>query len=559
MKTIQPQFKVTLDFRHPETHRAIVTINATRAKSLPLVLSFPVWTPGSYMVRDYSRHVTKLAPAKKISKNQWQLEPGTSKISYEVYCFEPTVRTSFADGRYISLNGATLLPLLQSSPFEVELLLPPSWRTVASALKFRRSGRGRWAARVRDDDQWIDSPIIACAPGHGGSVTVSAGGIKHHVAWVGTQCSRPLKEIGADFRKLADATIRMFGGAPFREYWQLLHLEEGTYGGLERRDSNLSQYDGSKLHVQKDYDAFLRLLAHEYFHSWNVKSLRPEALGPFDYLKENYTEDLWFAEGLTDYFDDLIPVKAGFLKEEKFHEAQLKSQERQPDGLPAHRRRSLAEGSFDAWIRHYRPDEDTENSDTCYYRKGSVLGWCWDAHLRRHSRGRWTLEKLMRAAWKEFGIDAYEPLRDTRKGYTREEILSWAEKKTGVKQASLVESWVSERAPLPWRDAAKFFNVKPAEKVTDLFLHLTGARLEWKSGIATLGKVISDSSALNAGLSPKDEIIAIDGWRLREGEDYLKGRLAPGRSIQVLYQRGGKIAETAVKVRKHANLGVSYT
>ncbi|NUM88324.1 MAG: M61 family metallopeptidase [Bdellovibrionales bacterium] len=559
MKKIPPQYKATIDLRRPETHRALVTLEATKARSLPLLLTFPVWTPGSYMVRDYSRHVTRLEGGRKVAKNQWQLPCGTRRTSWEVYCFEPTVRTSFADARMISLNGATLLPLLQSSPFEVELLLPKSWKMVASALGFRRAGPGRWNAVVVDEDHWIDSPVIACAPGYGGSVTVTARGIRHHVAWVGSQCTRPLPEIAHDFRKLAEATIRMFGGAPFREYWQLLHLDEGFYGGLERRCSNLSQFDGGKLHIQKDYENFLRLLAHEYFHSWNVKSLRPEALGPFDYTRENYTEELWFAEGLTDYFDELIPVRAGLAKEEKFHEAQLKSQERQLDGLPAHRRRSLAEGSFDTWIRHYRPDEDSDNTDVCYYRKGAVLGWCWDAHLRKHSRGRWSLEKLLRAAWKKFGVDAYVPLRDARKGYTREEILSWAEGKTGVKQAALVEAWVTGRKPLPWREAAKFFRVKPKEKIADLFLHLAGAKLEWKSGMAAIGKVISESAAEAAGLSPKDELIAVNGWRIREGEDFLKARLSVGRDAELLLQRAGKVFTAKIRPRRHQNLGVSYT
>ncbi len=376
---LKPAYLVTIDLTAPETHRAQVTI-AARADDLPPLLQFPVWTPGSYLVREYARHVTLLEPADKVTKNQWRLRGKPKSISYEVYCFERSVRTSFLDTNYAALVGATLLPLLHA-PFDVEILLPRGWEGLSSALGFKKKGAGRFVTTVANDDDWIDKPIVAWAPGSGGVGKFRAGGITHHIAWVGSECARPLADLQESFAKLAQATLKMFGSAPFKEYWFLLHFGHRLYGGLEHRDSQLSQFDGASLLEKPDWNRFLKLIAHEYFHSWNVKSLRPQALGPFDYGNENYTQDIWFSEGLTDYFDDILPLTAGLYSQEDHDKARLRDVSFFPDGHPGHGRRSLAESSFDAWIRYYRSDEDSVNTDVSYYGKGAVLGWCWDAHL----------------------------------------------------------------------------------------------------------------------------------------------------------------------------------
>lgn len=267
---MKPAFRVTIDLTKPHEHRARVIIHAG-AEPLPPLLQFPVWTPGSYLVRDYSRHVTRLEPADKVSKNEWRLRGNPRSVSYEVYCFEKTVRTSFVDVTHATLVGASLLPLLHA-PFEVELLTPRDWNA-SSALRLRKSGPGRFRALVASDDDWIDKPVVAWAPGFGGVTKFRTQGITHHVAWVGARPARPVREIDTAFEKIARATLRMFGGAPFKEYWFLLHYGHKMYGGLEHRDSQLSQFDGATLSETPDWNRFLKLIAHEYFHSWNVKAI----------------------------------------------------------------------------------------------------------------------------------------------------------------------------------------------------------------------------------------------------------------------------------------------
>lgn len=552
-------FTVTIDLRSPETHRANVRIKKSN-ENLPGLLEFPVWTPGSYLIREYSRHITKLEPAKKIAKNRWRVESGTTEVNYEVYCFERTVRTSFLDENYAILVGATLLPLLHG-PYELELLTPLDWKLVSSALNFRRRGPGRWVASVRDDDQWIDSPIIAAAPGYGQVGKFSIRGIPHHIAWVGNECARSMKEMEIAFAKIANSTLQLFGGAPFKEYWFLFHFGHKLYGGLEHRDSQLSQFDGSSISEEKAWDSFLRLVAHEYFHSWNVKSIRPRALGPFDYSAENYTQDIWFAEGITDYFDDILPLQAGLISQDTYWKSRLKDASHLTDGLPAHGRRSLAETSFDAWIRYYRGDEDSINSDVSYYSKGALLGWCWDALLQKKTKKRWNLSRLIKAIYKEFGIDAYEPLAAAKPGFTRDELFAFAEKVTGVAQATQLESWVNKRKPLPWRDAAKFFGVQVEEKVVDRGLHFTGALLHWKNGTGTIQKVLSSTAAEKAELAPNDELLAVNGTRVTENDKFqlvLQNAMKNGKEIELLICRLDKVSRKKLRWKKHDGIGVEY-
>ena len=550
---------VTLDLRNASTHRVKVTIEARKGALLPALFSFPVWTPGSYMVREYSRHITGLPIGTKVDKNSWRVPANTRKISYEAYCFEPTVRTSYLDNRYAALVGATLLPILGSS-FTVEIILPRGWNHVASALNFRKKGN-RWVANVSDDDRWIDAPILAWRDGFGATGSFVAGRKNHKIAWVGGECARTMKELTRDFKKISDTTLKMFGGAPFKDYTFLLHFTNGG-GGLEHRDSQLSQFDGAKLADKKAYESFLRLIAHEYFHAWNVKSLRPVALGPFHYFRENYTEELWFAEGITDYFDDLIPLQAGLVSKEWFLKSRLTTVTNTSDGYPAHKRRSLAESSFDAWIRAYRKDEDSDNSDVCYYDKGSLLAWCWDAHIQKKSKRRWTLGLVMKALWKEFGVDADESLAEARPGYTRDELLDFVEKITKVKQKALVESWVTGRELLPWRDAAKFFGIKYKETIADSFLHKTGASLKWPAGVnaPVVNFVASESAAEAAGLSSGDEVLAINGVRISTKEiltNATDNQFKNTKEWRLVVAKNGKVLEVPVAARSHKGLGTT--
>lgn len=549
-------YLVTIDLTNAESHRAQVTIRKKNEK-LPNVLQFPVWTPGSYLIREYARHITLLEPAEKIAKNKWRLKGEPNSVSYEVYCYERTVRTSFLDEFYAVLVGATLLPLLHES-FEVEVITPKHWNFLSSALPFKKSGKGKWKAFVQDDDQWIDCPIVAAAPGYGAQGKFTLRGMPHQIAWVGLDCAREMKDFETAFKKIAESTVKMFGGAPFKNYWFLLHFGQKLYGGLEHRNSQLSQFDGANLRQDKDWQGFLRLIAHEYFHSWNVKSIRPRALGPFDYSNENYTQDIWFAEGLTDYFDDIIPLDCGFVNKATYWQQRLKDVNLLQDGFPGQKRRSIGESSFDAWIRYYRGDEDSMNTDVSYYSKGALIGWCWDAYLQKNTKKRWTLAKLMRSIWNEFGIDDKEPLRTAKPGFTREELVAFAEKTTRVPHKKFIENLVMGREAAPWREAAAFFKVNFNEKISDSLFHHTGMRSTWRNG-AFVSHVASDSAAEKAGICVNDEILAINQIRVTDNEKLqqtLNRCMQDGSVLEITVARLDRLLTKKLKWRKHKGIGV---
>lgn len=549
-------FLVEIDATQAHTHRLKVSIRAKNGK-LPLLLQFPVWTPGSYLVREYSRHITRFQGGEKLNKHCWRVNNTSSAINYEVYAFEKTVRTSYLDAHYATLVGATLLPQLPGQ-IEVTLKFPRHWTLCATGLLKQKAGPGTWKLKARDFDHWVDSPIIASDKFHGATINYAVNGIKHELAWVGSECGRPLNQVAKDFAKINATIIKIFGSAPFKKYTTLLHLGHKLYGGLEHRDSQLSQFDGASIAENKDYQDLLRLYAHEYFHSWNVKSVRPEALGPFDYSRENYTQELWFAEGLTDYFDEMIPFLAGITDKTFFWKARLKGIAQTADGLPGHSRRSLVEASFDAWIRAYRPDEDSPNTDVSYYSKGSMLGLCWDAFLQKKSRGRWNLAKLMKEIYKEFGITADEPLALAKPGYTRAEIFKFAEAKTKIKQADLIESWVKKRAPLPWREALAHFKVKYGVKVTDNAKHFLGIQIANATGAVAIKTVYSESNAQEATLAAGDDVLAINGDRCTDTESFnnvFKRNRAKQKSLKFTISRNGRLREISVRPTPHAGLG----
>ena len=399
----------------------------------------------------------------------------------------------------------------------------------------------------------------AAAPGPGGQSSFRPRGRPHRITWIGNAPARDFRAITAHVKKISDAVQGMFGGAPFREYEYLFDFLPRSYGGLEHRASQVSHFDNLDLGDAKKYENFLALVSHEYFHAWNVKSLRPEALGPFDYFRENYTEDLWFAEGITSYFDDKLIFDAGLISAASYAAVRLKDVNNLKDGTPGIARRSLADASFDAWVRYYRPDEDSANSDVSYYVKGAQLGWCWDAQLQKRTKKRWTLANLMRAFWGEFGVPADARLRDAKPGFSQDELFAFAAKKTGIDHG-FVKNWVHGRKPLPWREAAAFFKVSFRERVSVPLAHFLGANAVDREGKTFFSQVYSGSEAERAGIAANDEIIALDDVRVAttEAAQNLISRRAGAKPLRITLSRAGHVFVAKAKPRRHPGLGVDF-
>ena len=397
----------------PHTHLVEVEARYRELDGLPpsIVLRMAGWTPGSYLVRDYARQVEGLEAAtaggerlsvEKLDKASWRIDRrGASEVvvRYRVFAHELSVRTSHVDATHAFLNGAPTFLWLEErrgAPHEVILEAPAGWRTVTALTPL---GGDRWQAA--DLDQLIDSPIhLGGGPVH----EIEAAGRPHQLAIWGRPepGAASVDDLVADTRKIIEAHAAVFGGAPpYDRYAFMLMLAPGVYGGLEHAASTALLSTPFAFATRKKYEELLELVSHEYFHLWNVKRIRPEALGPFDYTRENYTRSLWVVEGLTSYYDRYTLRRAGLQSVKRYLE-KLAEEWGQVQAIPGRRKVSVEEASFDAWIKHYKPDENTVNSTISYYLKGSIVCLALDLEIRRRSGGRRSLDDVLRRLWTEF-------------------------------------------------------------------------------------------------------------------------------------------------------------
>ncbi|HET7322194.1 MAG TPA: hypothetical protein VFI96_06840, partial [Longimicrobiaceae bacterium] len=349
----------------PEPHSHLFQVEIRLDADGPVELAMPSWTPGSYLMREFARHVQNFsaecdgAPVawQKVSKSVWRVEAPTGReltVRYRVYANETSVRTSHLDSTHGYVNGASVFLFVrgrEQEPIELEIDAPEDWRATTSL-----PARGDFHFTARNYDELVDSPVEI------GTHTLlewEQEGVPHRYAIWG-RGNYDADRLVADTRRIIAAESEMFGGLPYDQYTFILHLLPEGRGGLEHAASSSLQASRWTFEGEQ-YEDFLALVAHEFFHVWNAKRIRPEVLGPFDYTAENYTRNLWVVEGLTTYYTDLMIRRAGIISEERYLKRLADSIGRM-QMLPGRRHQTLEESSFDTWIRFYRPDEHTPNS-----------------------------------------------------------------------------------------------------------------------------------------------------------------------------------------------------
>ena len=413
--------RYTLTFPAPETHYVEVDASLPTGGRPQIELFQPVWTPGSYKVRDYPRHVEALRaespggnplPIEKVRKNRWHLATwGAPRVHlmYRVYGREMTVRTNFVDRDFALLNGAaTFLTLAGDGPrpHEVAVVLPARWREAHTALPTSPQG-GPHLFHAVDYDTLVDSPIYCGTPM---VYPFDVDGVPHLLVNEGEDGVWNGPRSAADLERIVRAAFTLWGEVPYRRFL-FLNLITGASGGLEHRDSTVLMTSRWKTRRRESYLEWLGLAAHEHFHAWNVKRLRPAELGPFDYDEENYTRSLWVAEGITSYYDDLLVHRAGLSSRDEYLRDFSKTV-RTAQRTPGRRVQTLEAASFDTWIKYYQPDENTPNSAISYYTKGAVVAFLLDARIRQATGGAKSLDDVLRLAWTRFagerGFDARE-------------------------------------------------------------------------------------------------------------------------------------------------------
>ena len=532
-------------------------------------LSLPVWIPGSYMVREFSRHLSLLEarqgaqprPVEQLAKDRWSVATsgrGALVVTYFAYAFDPSVRTAWLGDDRGFFNATSLCLAVEgrtAEPQRIELhRLPAGW-DVATAMtridpgaKSPKPGKGAKAVPARtqvfesaDYDELADHPF-ELGPFWRGEFT--SGGVVHEFVVAGAWPQFDGERLLADTKRICDEEIRFWHGSdkpPFARYVFMLYATEDGYGGLEHRASTAliaARKDLPRQGVAATSDGYVTLLgliSHEYFHTWNVKRLKPAEFLPYDFTRENYTQLLWFFEGFTSYYDDLFLLRAGLVDAARY----VKLVGRAMNGVrqsPGQHVQSVAEASFDAWIKYYRADENTPNSTVSYYTKGSLVALRLDLALR--AGGKATLDDVMRALWREAPGGAV----------TEELILKTVARLGGRAIAADLREWVHQRGELDVLPALARVGVEPETEPLTLATEL-GLRLS--EGPVTgiqVKSVLAGGAGAAAGLSAGDEILAVDGWRVRRLDDALSW-VRTGAAFELLVVRQQRVRTLRVAER----------
>jgi predicted metalloprotease with PDZ domain len=427
----KPQINYTITFPEAQAHYVEVEMTIAGLNQKTTALKMPVWTPGSYLVREFSKNVEGFNATYKgnaltfgkISKNTWQVNTaGVSelKVKYRVYAYEISVRTAFIDASHAFLSSASIFMYpagMLNQPSTIKIVPYQGWTKVSTGLD--AVGTDPFVLKAPNYDILFDSPIEV---GNQDTFDFNAAGVHYEVAMYGGG-NYDKERLKTDMAKIIEQQTAMMGENPNKRYTFIVHNFLKGGGGLEHLNSTVLGATRDAYSTEKGYKGFLELVSHEHFHLWNVKRLRPIALGPFDYENENYTTNLWIAEGFTAYYEGKFLRYSGINDESGFL-ATLADDLSSLDNQPGAKIQSASESSFDAWIKYYRPNENSANSTVSYYLKGSVIGYLMDLEIINDSQGKYSLDDVMHYMYNE-----YYKIR--KRGYTDAEFKLAFEKFAG--------------------------------------------------------------------------------------------------------------------------------
>src|ERR1044071_4692669 len=405
-----PEISFTVSMSKPHTHLLEVEMHL-RAPRLPaqVNLIMPVWAPGSYLIREFERHVQDFAATdatghslrwQKTNKNTWHIETSGArelKVSYQVYANELSVRTNDLNDRHAHWNNVALLmyPEGQISARSTWRVVPFGDWKVATGLPAVPGQANTF--RAESFDVLYDSPVEV---GRFKTIAFEVRNVPHRIVIDG-EGNYDTERIRRDVQKIVETQASMMGDIPYRDYTFIVHAHTRTDGGLEHLNSTSIIVERNGFRAPASYLTFLSVMSHEFFHLWNVKRIRRDALGPFDYTKENYTKLLWVAEGITEYYGQLMLRRAGLISTEAYL-GHLASQIQDVQDTPGRKVMSAEDASFNSWIKEYRPDENSINSQISYYDKGELLGLLLDLEIRRRSNNAKSLDDVMRMLYNDF-------------------------------------------------------------------------------------------------------------------------------------------------------------
>jgi predicted metalloprotease with PDZ domain len=557
--------------KQPAAHLFEVTVTVTDTDSAGQRFMLPVWIPGSYMVREFARNIVTLRAfneagrkvrIEKTDKHTWQAAPvnGALTLRYEVYAWDMSVRAAHLDDTTGFFNGTSVFLAAvghEVAPCLVDIQKPagPAYRNwrVATALPeargTKRYGFGEYSAQ--NYDELVDHPVTL---GEFALATFKAHGVPHDIVIAGRVVALDMARLAADLKRICEAQIALFEPkskkAPVDRYVFMTQAVSDGYGGLEHRASTALICNRTDLPVEgrpqitEGYRTYLGLCSHEYFHTWNVKRIKPAAFAPYDLTRENYTSLLWLFEGFTSYYDDLILVRSGLIKPEEYFALLGKVVGGVLRGS-GRLKQTVAESSFDAWVKYYRQDENAPNAIVSYYTKGSLVALAFDLTIRAQTNNRKSLDDVMRLLWQRFGRDFY---RGKPVGVAEDEIEAIFAEATGAELGALFEQAVRSTRDLPLETLLEPFGISLAPEPDRNAKPSLGARLRGGAD-CTLAAVHDGSAAQKAGLSAGDVLVAIDGLRVTGANlDALLSRYLPGAKVEVHAFRRDELRTAQVKL-----------
>jgi predicted metalloprotease with PDZ domain len=526
------------------------------------VLALPAWIPGSYMIREFARNIVRIRAESggqpvelvKLDKHTWRAAPaaGPLTLHYEVYAWDLSVRAAHLDQSHGFFNGTSVfLRVLgqEATPHQVDIQRPghpaaSSWRVATSLpeLGAKRYGFGTYIAG--DYDELVDHPVEMGDFVLGG---FKSHGIQHDIVVTGRVPNLDMERLQQDLKAICDTQIAFFEPktkkAPMDRYVFLTMAVGDGYGGLEHRAStalicaraDLPTTAAPKTAERSEgYVTFLGLCSHEYFHTWNVKRIKPAVFAPYDLQVETYTPLLWLFEGLTSYYDDLMLVRSGIISEAAYFKLLGKTVASVLRGS-GRTKQSVAESSFDAWTKYYRQDENAPNAIISYYTKGSLVGLAFDLTIRAKTGGAKSLDDVMRALWERYGRDFYAGKPGSGRGVTEKEVEALFDEVSGVRLKAMFDRYVRGTEDIPLAKLYAPFGIKLSDDRKN-------AKPSLDAGIgrdplgAKLTQVHEGGPAHQAGLSAGDVVIAIDGLRANGNPpnlDQLFARYRVGDTVTV--------------------------
>ncbi|MEM8674768.1 MAG: M61 family metallopeptidase [Cyanobacteria bacterium P01_G01_bin.67] len=497
----------------PTSHLFEVTLQVSNWNAATLDLKMPVWTPGSYLVREYARHLQDFKaqdlqgnnlPSQKLGKNHWQVvtaDASEIKVSYRVYANDLTVRTNHLDATHGYFNGAALfffVPGSEQQPIAVKIVPPHSDWHISTTLPPAAGEINTFIAP--NFDTLVDTPVEV------GTQQVYKFEVlgKPHSWAIWSQGNANPEQIIADTTKIIEAEAAMFGGLPYEQYLFLLHLSGSGYGGLEHKDCCTLNYPRFSFRDREKYERFIQLVAHEFFHLWNVKRIRPKAIETFDYEAENYTTSLWFCEGTTSYYDIMIPLRAGIYSRETC----LKNLSKDISKYLNTRGRTvqpLGESSYDAWIKLYRRNAYSDNNQISYYLKGQLVSLLLDLLIRAKHQNQRSLDDVMELMWQRFGQDEV--------GFTEAQLRATIAEVAEVDLDDFFARYIETTVELPFDDYLEPFGLY-LKTVAETDAPYLGLKVESENNQEVIKFVAAESPAEVGGIDALDQLLAIDGIKV---------------------------------------------